>query len=56
MSALDHKRTFAAQNAMSALPLKADIPSGERLALNGHYNSWGYMAAPVAIVLRQQLF
>jgi hypothetical protein len=25
MSALGHKRTFAAQNGMSALPLKADI-------------------------------
>ena len=26
MSALGHKRTFAVQNAMSALPPKADIP------------------------------
>jgi hypothetical protein len=25
MSALGHKRTFAAQNGMSALPLKADM-------------------------------
>jgi hypothetical protein len=28
MSALGHKRTFAAQNGMSALPLKADMHEG----------------------------
>ena len=30
MSALGHKRKFAPQKAMSALPPKADIPRGER--------------------------
>jgi hypothetical protein len=30
MSALGHKRTFAVQKRMSALPPKADIPSAER--------------------------
>ena len=29
MSALGHKRTFAAQNGMSALPLKADMCSAQ---------------------------
>jgi hypothetical protein len=30
MSALGHKRTFAVQNGMSALPPKADIPGGDQ--------------------------
>ena len=30
MSALGHKRTFAVQNGMSALPPKADIDRGRR--------------------------
>ena len=30
MSALGHKRTFAVQNVMSALPPKADINRGDR--------------------------
>jgi hypothetical protein len=32
MSALGQKQTCAAQKVMSALPPKADIPSGERLS------------------------
>ena len=53
MSALRSVADICSAPANVRFTLKADIPSGERLALNGHYNSWGYIAAPVAIVLRQ---
>ena len=33
MSALGQKQTFAVQNVMSALPLKADIPEPVELAV-----------------------
>jgi hypothetical protein len=35
MSALGHKRTFAPQKAMSALPPKADIPQRTDTSLRG---------------------
>ena len=44
MSALGHKRTYAVQNGMSALPLKADIQAQPLSANSGHRPLQGWIA------------